>query len=96
MGPSSLFSETPIPDSSEAFGFEQEVGQLLVQYGNSALLVQPDRADIHALGAWGRFLLDRDDPAVLSGLERSAKLARGDSRFVELAAALRDWQRGGN
>ena len=96
MGPSSLFSETPIPASSEALGFEEEVGQLLVQYGNGALLVQPDRADIHALSAWGRFLLDRDDPAVLSGLEKSAELAPRDSRFVELAAAYRDWQGGGN
>lgn len=96
MGPSSLFSETPIPASSAAFGFEQTVGHLLVQYGNSALLVQPERADIHAVSAWGRFLLDKDDPSVLSGLEKSAELSPGDSRFAELAAAYRKWKAEGN
>ena len=96
MGPSTLFSESPISSNSAAYGFEQTVGHLLVQYGNSALLVQPERADIHALGAWGRFLLDRDDPAVLSGLEKSAELSPGDSRFAELVAAYRIWKGEGN
>ena len=89
MGPATLFSDTPIPASSAAFGFEKTVGHLLVQYANSALIVQPERAEVHALGAWGRFLLDSDDPAVLPGLERAAELAPGDSRFSELVAAYR-------
>ena len=96
LGPSTLFSDTPIPAGSAAFGFEQTVGHLLVQYGNNARIVQPDRADIHALGAWGRFLLNSDDPAVLSGLERSGELAPGDSRFAELAAAYRKHMADGN
>ena len=96
MGPSKLFSDTPIPASSSAFGFEQTVGHLLVQFGNSALIAQPYRADIHALGAWGRFLLDRDDPAVLAELEKAAELAPDDTRFEELAAAYRELTAGGN
>ena len=96
MGPATLFSDTPIPVSSPAFGFEQTVGHLLVQYANNALIVQPERADIHTLGAWGRFLLDRDDPAVLAELEKSAELAPGDPRFDELAAAYRDLKERGN
>ena len=90
MGPSSLFSDTPIPAGSAAFGFEQTVGHLLVQHGGSAQIVQPERADIHALIAWGRFLLDSDDPAVLSGLERAAELAPGDARFAELTVAFKE------
>ncbi|MXY92780.1 MAG: hypothetical protein F4047_10560 [Caldilineaceae bacterium SB0670_bin_27] len=89
MGPSTLFSIAPIPVDSAAFGFDQTVGLLLTQYGNNALIVQPERADIHALVAWGRFLLDRDDPAVLAGLEKAAELAPGDSRIAALAAEYR-------
>lgn len=89
MGPGTLFSDTPIPAGSAAFGFEQTVGLLLLQYGNNALIVQPERPEIHAIGAWGRFLLNSDDPAVLSGLEKAAELAGGSSRFAELAAAFR-------
>ncbi len=96
MDPSTLFSDTPIPANSEAYGFEQTVGHLLIQYGNSALIVQPGRADIQALVAWGRFLLKRDDPAILSGLEKAAELAPGDPRYAELADAFRKWVRIGN
>ena len=91
MGPASLFSDTPIPAGSAAFGFEQTVGRLLVQHGSGAQSVQPARADIHALVAWGRFLLDSGDPAVLSGLERAAALAPGDARFAELTVAFKEW-----
>ena len=90
MGPSTLFSNTPIPADSAAYGFDQTIGLLLTQYGNNALLVQPERADIHALVAWGRFLLNRDDPAVLSGLEKAADLAPGNLRIAALAAAYRE------
>ncbi len=93
---STLFSDTPIPSGSAAFGFEQTVGHLLIQYGNSALIVQPERADVHALVAWGRFLLNRDDPAVLSGLEKAAELAPGDPRYAELTNSFRKWVRVGN
>ncbi len=96
MGPSTLFSDTPVPAGSAAFGFEKTVGHLLVQFANSALIAQPERAEVHGLGAWGRFLLNNDDPAVLSGLERAAELAPGDSRFGELAAAYREHTAGGN
>ena len=90
LGPATLFSDTPIPAGSAAFGFEQTVGHLLVQYGNNALIVQPERADIHALSAWGRFLLDSNDPAILPSLEKAVELAPGSSRFAELAAAFRE------
>ncbi len=90
MDPSTLFSRTPIPADSAAFGFDQTIGLLLTQYGNNALIVQPERADIHALVAWGRFLLNRDDPAVLSGLEKAADLAPGNFRIAALAAAYKE------
>ena len=75
---------TPIPSSSAAFGFELTVGDLLVQYADNALTLQPERAAIHALGAWGRFLLDHDDPAAYPGFQRAAELASTDSRFGEI------------
>ncbi len=96
MGPSTLFSDTPIPAGSAAFGFERTIGHLLTQYGDNALIVQPERADVHALMAWGRFLLDRDDPAVLSGLEKAAELAPGNFRIAALASAYRARAGSGN
>ena len=96
IGPTNVFSDTPIPAGSAAYGFEHTVGALLIQYGNNALTIQPERAVIHALGAWGRYLLNRDDPAVLSGLLKAAELAPGDSRFAELAAAFGEQADSGN
>jgi hypothetical protein len=57
------------------------------------LTLQPDRAAIHAVDAWGHFLHDRDDPAVLSKLLKAAELAPEDSRFADLAAAFAEQQR---
>ena len=91
MGVTNLFGDTPIPAGSAAFGFEHTVGELLIQYGNNALTLQPERAVIHALGAWGRYLVNRDDPAVRSGLLRAAELAPEDSRYSEFAAAFDEW-----
>ena len=96
MDSSTLFSDTPIPAGSAAYGFEQTVGHLLIQNGNSALIVQPGRAEVHALVAWGEFLLNRDDTAVLSGLENAAELAPGDPRYAELTNLFRKWVRVGN
>jgi hypothetical protein len=96
MGVTNLFGDTPIPAGSAAFGFEHTVGELLVQYGNNALTLQPERAVVHALGAWGRYLVNRDDPAVRSGLLRAAELAPEDSRYSEFAAAFDEWARNGN
>ena len=53
MGVTNLFGDTPIPTGSAAFGFEHTVGELLVQYGNNALTLQPERAVVHALGRMG-------------------------------------------
>ena len=96
MGVTNLFGDTPIPAGSAAFGFEHVVGELLIQYGNNALALQPERAVIHALGAWGRYLVNRDDPAVRSGLLRAAELAPEDSRYSEFAAAFDEWAGDGN
>ena len=93
MGPEGLFGDEPIPAGSAAFGFEHTVGELLNQYGHHALTLQPDRAAIHAVDAWGHFLHDRDDPAVLSKLLKAAELAPEDSRFADLAAAFAEQQR---
>ena len=96
MDSATLFSDAPIPPGSAAYGFEQTVGLLLIQYGNSALIVQPERAEVHALIAWGKFLLNRDDTEVLSGLEKAAELAPGDPRYAELTDSFRKWVRAGN
>ncbi len=84
IGMPTFSGDTPIPSSSAAFGFELTVGELLVLYADNALTLQPERAAIHALGAWGRFLLDHDDPAVYPGFQRAAELASTDSRFGEI------------
>ncbi len=93
MGPEGLFGDEPIPAGSAAFGYEHMVGELLNQYGHHALTLQPDRAAILAVDAWGHFLHDRDDPAVLSKLLKAAELAPEDSRFAELAAAFAERQK---
>lgn len=91
-----LFSDTPIPQSSAASGFEQTVGELLVQFGNNALSLQPERSAIHALRAWGHFLIDSNDPSVQPGLQRAAELTPEDSRFAELVAAFSEMEERGN
>jgi hypothetical protein len=88
IGPEGLFSDEPIPAGSSAYGFEHTVGEFLTQYGSNALTLQPEQASINALRAWGRYLLNPDDPAVLSGLLKAAELAPQDSRFAELAAVF--------
>ena len=88
--------DIPIPGSSAAFGFEQTVGELLVQYADNGLTLRPERPAIHALGAWGSYLLNRDDPAVLVGFQLAAELAPTDSRYSEIAAAFAARSGGGN
>ena len=88
IGMPTFSGDTPIPSSSAAFGFEQTVGELLVQYADNALTLQPERAAIHAVGAWGRFLLDHDDPAVCPGFQRAAELASADSRFAKIVVGF--------
>ena len=90
IGLSTLSSDAPIPSDSAASGFDEVVGELLVQYADGALTMRPERAAIHALGAWGRYLLDRDDPAALAGFQRAAELAPSDSRYDEIVAAFAD------
>ena len=90
VGPPTLVSDEPIPSDSVATGFEHRVGVLLAQFADTALVLQPERAAVHALGAWGRFLINPDDPAVGSGLQRAAQLSAADERFMELARAYRN------
>ena len=85
VGPTTFVSDSPIPIDSAASGFEHIVGVLLAQYADTVLEVQPERASVHALGAWGRFLIDPNDPTVKSGLQLAAELAKADNRYEELA-----------
>ena len=87
-GPAALVSDSPVPTDSAAAGFERIVGALLAQYADTVLRLQPERASVHALGAWGRFLLDPNDPAVKSGLRLAAELAPADERYAALAQAF--------
>ena len=70
-------------------GLSTVVGVLLAQFADTALALQPERAAVHALGAWGRFLIEPDDPAVRSGMQLAAELAKEDERYEELAQAFR-------
>ncbi len=90
VGRQRFLSDIPIPGDSAAFGFGDTVGALLVQYAENALALRPERAEIHALGAWGRYLLDNSDPAVASGFQRAAELAAGDPRFAQIVASFGD------
>ncbi len=83
-------SDIPIPGDSAAFGFGETVGAILVQYAENALALRPERGEIHALKAWGHFLLADPDAEVSSGFERAAELATGDPRFGQIAAAFGD------
>ena len=88
IGLPTIASDAPIPGDAAASGYEQTVGELLVQYAENALSFQPERAAIHALGAWGRYLLDQNDPAIYAGFQRAAEFAPSDSRYGEIANAL--------
>lgn len=90
-----FLSDIPIPGDSAAFGFGETVGALLVQYAENALTLRPERAEIHALKAWGHYLLARTDQAVTSGFRRAAELAPGDPRFAQIVASFGD-EHGGN
>lgn len=88
IGPQRFLSDIPIPGDSAAFGFGETVGAILAQYAEHALRLRPERAEIHALGAWGQYLLASTDPAVTSGFQQAAELAPGDPRFGQIVAAL--------
>ena len=96
IGVPNFSHDIPIPGSSAASGLEQTVGELLVQHADNALTLRPERAAIHALGAWGRYLLDRDDPAVQAGFQKAAELAATDARYGEAAAAFGERTGGGS
>ena len=87
MGLPVFISDTPV-DEAEAFINDLTVGEWLVQSADKALLVQPQRAAIHALAAWGRYLLNREDPTVAAGFEQAAQLAATDPRYQEIMAAF--------
>lgn len=85
-----FLSDIPIPGDSAAFGFGDTVGALLVQYADNALTLRPERAEIHALKAWGHYLLDNTDPEVNLAFQRAAELAAGDPRFAQIVASISD------
>ena len=85
-----FLSDIPIPGDSAAFGFGDTVGALLVQYADNALTLRPERAEVHALRAWGHYLLDSADPEVTSAFQRAAEQAAGDPRFAQIVASLGD------
>ena len=87
MGLPVFISDTPV-DEAETFINDLTVGEWLVQAADKALLVQPQRAAIHALAAWGRYLLNREDPTVAAGFEQAAQLAATDPRYQEIMAAF--------
>ncbi len=87
-GLTTFTGDTPIANESAAFGFEETVGELLIEYAERALGLQAERAAVHALGAWGGYLLNRDDPAVVAGFRQAAELASADGRYSEIVAAF--------
>ena len=88
IGLPTLISDTPIPEEFVAVSSPLSLGAELVEHAAASVAVQPERAAIHALGAWGRFLIDPTDASVHGGFQRAAEIAPDDSRYDEIVAAF--------
>ncbi len=85
--PDAIFrTESPLIVGTVAEGWEMELSMYLLDSSERALAVMPDRAEIHFVRAWGRFLADPTDPAFGDDIRRAALLAPDDPLF---AAAVR-------
>ncbi len=87
IGLPTLASDAPIPEEFVAVGSPSSLGIELVEHA-AAIAVQPERAAVHALGAWGRFLVDPTDESALAGFQQAAELAPEDSRYGDIVSAF--------
>ena len=82
-------TDSPLIVGTVAEGWTENLGEYLVNSAGRALAVVPDRAEIYFVRAWGKFLVNPDDPTIGADLERAARL-QPDDRFF--AAAFAWWQ----
>ncbi|MCS6845580.1 MAG: DUF333 domain-containing protein [Caldilineales bacterium] len=88
--PQQVFSaQSPLVVGTVAEQWTEALGGYLVQGADAALAVRPDMAPAYAVRAWGRFLLNPNDPAIAADLAQASSLAPNDAYLAEAAAALR-------
>ncbi len=91
FGPSEIFDlESPLIVGTPAENWVAELSQYLVSFADQAIDAQPDLAEAYFLRAWGRFLTDPTDPAVVDDLEQAANLAPDDLLLQESVDYVRD------
>lgn len=84
--PAEIFStESPLIAGTVAEGWETVLGEHLISATERVLAIQPDRAEVFFVQAWGRFLVDATDPAIATDLDRAAQLQPDTPLFVESA-----------
>lgn len=84
--PAEIFStESPLIVGTVAEGWETMLGEHLISATERVLAIQPDRAEVFFVQAWGRFLVDATDPAIATDLDRAAQLQPDTPLFVESA-----------
>jgi len=82
--------DSPLIVGTVAEGWTENLGEYLVNHTGRALAVVPDRAEIYFVGAWGKFLVNPDDPAIGADLERAARLQPNDQFFADAFAWWQD------
>ena len=83
-------TDSPLIVGTVAEGWTENLGEYLVNHTGRALAVVPDRAEIYFVGAWGKFLVNPDDPAIGADLERAARLQPNDQFFADAFAWWQD------
>jgi putative hemolysin len=84
--PAEIFSTaSPLIVGTVAEGWTTELGRHLLLATERVLAIQPDRAEVFFVQAWGRFLVDATDPAIATDLDHAAQLQPDTPLFVESA-----------
>ena len=79
-------TDSPLIVGTVAEGWTENLGEYLVNSAGRALAVVPDRAEIYFVRAWGKFLVNPDDPTIGADLERAARLQPNDQFFADAFA----------
>ena len=82
--------DSPLIIGTVAEGWTENLGEYLVNHTGRALAVVPDRAEIYFVRAWGKFLVNPDDPTIGADLERAARLQPNDQFFADAFAWWQD------
>jgi len=80
--PEAIFSlDSPLIIGTPAEGWTEELSTHLATFADGAIAVSPDNAAAHFMRAWGRYLADPADPAVIEDVARAADLVPTDELF---------------